>query len=63
MMMIHYGACYYPEHWTGEQAKSHIPLMQKAGFNVVRMGEFAWSKFEPEPGRYRLPHTALSETS
>jgi len=54
MMMIHYGACYYPEHWTGEQAKSHIPLMQKAGFNVVRMGEFAWSKFEPEPGRYRF---------
>jgi len=52
--MLYYGACYYPEHWTAEQAKNHIPLMQKAGINVVRMGEFAWCKFEPEAGRYRF---------
>ncbi len=52
--MLHYGACYYPEHWTAEQAKHHIPLMQKAGINVVRMGEFAWCKFEPEAGRYKF---------
>lgn len=52
--MLFYGACYYPEHWTTEQAKQHIPLMQKAGINVVRMGEFAWCKFEPEQGRYRF---------
>jgi beta-galactosidase len=52
--MLYYGACYYPEHWTAEQAKNHIPLMQKAGINVVRMGEFAWSKFEPELGRYKF---------
>ncbi|HPC15158.1 MAG TPA: beta-galactosidase [Candidatus Hydrogenedentes bacterium] len=52
--MLRYGACYYPEHWTAEQARQHIPLMQKAGINVVRMGEFAWCKFEPEPGRYKF---------
>ena len=52
--MLYYGACYYPEHWTAEQAKKHIPLMKKAGFNVVRMGEFAWCKFEPDQGRYRF---------
>jgi len=50
--MLHYGACYYPEQWTAEQAKDHIPLMRRAGITVVRMGEFAWSRFEPEMGRY-----------
>lgn len=52
--MLYYGTCYYPEHWTAEQAKQHIPLMKKAGINVVRMAEFAWCKFEPEAGRYRF---------
>jgi beta-galactosidase len=54
LIMLLHGACYYPEHWTAEQARHHIPLMQKAGINVVRMGEFAWFKFEPEMGRYRF---------
>lgn len=52
--MLRYGACYYPEHWTTDQASQHIHLMQKAGINVVRMGEFAWCKFEPEQGKYRF---------
>ncbi|HQK77459.1 MAG TPA: beta-galactosidase, partial [Candidatus Hydrogenedentes bacterium] len=52
--MMYFGACYYPEHWTPKQAKDHIPLMKQAGINVVRMGEFAWSRFEPEQGRYRF---------
>jgi beta-galactosidase len=52
--MLYYGACYYPEHWTPEQAKDHVAYMRKAGINVVRMGEFAWSKFEPEAGRYKF---------
>lgn len=51
--MMYHGVCYYPEHWTAEQAKQHIPMMQRAGINVVRMGEFAWCKFEPEQGRFR----------
>ena len=52
--MVYFGACYYPEHWTERQARKHIPLMRKAGFNVVRMGEFAWAMFEPEPDRYEF---------
>ncbi len=52
--MLYYGACYYPEHWTAAQAKDHIGLMKKARINVVRMGEFAWCKFEPEQGRFRF---------
>ena len=52
--MLHYGACYYPEHWTAEQAKNDISLMHKAGLNVVRMGEFAWSRFEVDAGRYKF---------
>jgi beta-galactosidase len=27
-------------------------MMAECNFNVVRVGEFAWSAFEPEPGRY-----------
>jgi beta-galactosidase len=27
-------------------------MMAECGFNVVRMGEFAWSRFEPRPGHY-----------
>lgn len=52
--MLYHGACYYPEHWTAEQARQHKPLMQKAGFNVVRMGEFAWCKFQPDQGRFKF---------
>jgi beta-galactosidase len=52
--MFYHGACYYPEHWTPEQARQHIPLMQKAGFNVVRMAEFAWNKFQPDQGRFKF---------
>ncbi|MBZ0309426.1 MAG: beta-galactosidase, partial [Anaerolineae bacterium] len=27
-------------------------LMREAGLSVVRVGEFAWDKFEPQPGKY-----------
>ena len=27
-------------------------MMAEAGFNVVRLAEFAWSKMEPEEGRF-----------
>ncbi|MBI4556814.1 MAG: beta-galactosidase [Candidatus Hydrogenedentes bacterium] len=52
--MLYYGVGYSPEYWTAEQAQDHPSLMRKAGLNVVRMGEFAWSRFEPESGRYRF---------
>ncbi len=48
------GAAYYPEQWPEEYWKEDIRLMREAGFNTVRMGDFAWSTLEPEEGRYEL---------
>ncbi|HOZ46979.1 MAG TPA: beta-galactosidase [Candidatus Hydrogenedentes bacterium] len=50
--MFRYGVCYYPEHWNAKQAEHHLSLMRKAQINVVRMGEFAWCRFEPDEGQY-----------
>lgn len=47
-----FGACYYPEHWERSQWAEHGRLMREAGFNTVRMGDFAWSILEPEEGRF-----------
>lgn len=49
---IHLGAAFYPEHWTKEDWAEDIRLMKAAGFTVVRMGEFAWSRFEPQEGKF-----------
>jgi beta-galactosidase len=52
--MIFFGADYYPEHWPEERWNEDAQLMAKAGFNVVRMAEFAWSKMEMREGEYRF---------
>jgi beta-galactosidase len=49
---MYFGADYYPEHWPQERWETDAQLMQQAGINIVRMGEFAWSLFEPQEGRY-----------
>ena len=48
--MQYCGAAYFPEAWPKERWDRDIELMQQANFNVVRMGEFAWSRFEPREG-------------
>ncbi|MEM9999851.1 MAG: beta-galactosidase [Pseudomonadota bacterium] len=45
------GTCYYPEHWPRDQWALDAALMVEAGLSVVRIGEFAWSRLEPDPGR------------
>ena len=50
--MFYYGADYYPEHWPEERWPEDARLMREAGFNVVRLAEFAWSKMEPSEGQY-----------
>lgn len=45
-----YGAAYYPEHWERKHWARDAKLMKQAGFNVVRVGEFAWWNFEPREG-------------
>ncbi|NLU42812.1 MAG: beta-galactosidase [Firmicutes bacterium] len=48
----YYGAAYYPEDWPLEQIDDDIALMKDAGMNVMRIGEFAWSRMEPVEGQY-----------
>ncbi len=50
--MMYYGACYYPEHWPQERWARDARMMKEAGFNVVRMAEFAWAVMEPAEGQY-----------
>jgi len=45
--MFYFGAAYYPEHWPEKTWIDDIRLMRKAGMNVVRLGEFAWSTLQP----------------
>ncbi|WP_046176277.1 beta-galactosidase [Domibacillus indicus] len=47
---LYHGACFYPELWDEKTIAEDIELMKKTGINVVRIGEFAWSKMEPEEG-------------
>ncbi|GAB4354059.1 MAG: beta-galactosidase [Oricola sp.] len=46
------GVCYYPEHWPRERWEIDARMMAEAGITRVRIGEFAWSRIEPEPGQY-----------
>lgn len=50
--MFHFGVDYYPDQWPEARWAEDARLMQAAGFNVVRMAEFAWALLEPEAGRY-----------
>lgn len=45
------GVCYYPEHWPEQVWAEDAARMAEAGIEWVRIGEFAWSRMEPEPGR------------
>ena len=46
------GCCYYPEHWPEALWAEDARRMRAMGLELVRIGEFAWSRIEPEPGRY-----------
>jgi beta-galactosidase len=46
------GTCFYPEHWPEEIWAEDAARMAALGLTWVRIGEFAWSRLEPEPGRY-----------
>ena len=46
------GTSYYPEWWQPEEWETDFAQMAALGLNTVRMGEFAWAAFEPEPGKF-----------
>ncbi|MEH7830163.1 beta-galactosidase [Gemmobacter denitrificans] len=45
------GVCYYPEHWPEAQWAEDAARMADLGLTWVRIGEFAWSRLEPQPGQ------------
>ena len=46
------GTCYYPEHWPENSWAEDARRMAAIGLKQVRIGEFAWSRIEPEPGQF-----------
>lgn len=48
------GSAWYPEGWPEEVWAEDLRLMKAHGANVVRIGEYAWSRMEPEEGRYDM---------
>jgi beta-galactosidase len=51
---MYFGVQYYPEHWPEARWAQDAEMMQRAGVNTVRMGEFAWSALEPQEGQYNF---------
>ncbi|WNO54101.1 beta-galactosidase [Stakelama saccharophila] len=48
------GSAWYPEQWPEERWADDLRLMKGHGANVVRIGEFAWSRMEPREGEYDM---------
>lgn len=48
------GVDYYPEHWDRSLWTSDADLMQETGVKLVRMGEFAWCRFEPVENEFHF---------
>ncbi|MEM1373397.1 MAG: beta-galactosidase [Pseudomonadota bacterium] len=46
------GVCYYPEQWPRDMWADDAAEMAANGLSWVRIGEFAWSRVEPEPERF-----------
>ncbi len=53
-MMIQLGAAYYPELWDPAELASDIEKCKEYGLRLLRVGEFAWGRMEPEEGRFEL---------
>ena len=46
------GTYYYPEHWDRSQWDRDIKKVAELDFDFIHFGEFAWSRMEPEDGKY-----------
>ena len=51
---FHLGADYYPEHFPLAEVSRDAALMKADGLNIVRMGDFAWAKMQPDNHTYTL---------
>jgi beta-galactosidase len=50
------GTAYYPEHWDKSLWEEDILRMQEHGISLVRIGDFAWSKYEYEEGVFTIDY-------
>ena len=48
------GTAWYPEQWPESRWEQDLELMRNAGIRMVRIGEFAWSRMEPQEGQFDL---------
>ena len=46
------GVCYYPEHWPEQDWADDAAQMRALGLRCVRIGEFAWSRLEPQRDQF-----------
>lgn len=46
------GVDYYPEQWDSALMEADMDRILELGCNVIRIGEFAWHRMEPEEGRF-----------
>lgn len=51
---LRYGGDYNPEQWPRDVWTEDVRLMQDAGVNLVTLGVFSWSTYEPRPGAREL---------
>jgi beta-galactosidase len=49
---MYFGAAYYPEHRDPARWTEDLDRMAEAQVNALRVGEFAWKRFEPGAGEY-----------
>ncbi|MBO7677689.1 MAG: beta-galactosidase [Erysipelotrichaceae bacterium] len=50
--MKYLGVDYYPEQWGMELVDEDLDNIVELGANLIRIGDFAWDRFEPEDGVY-----------
>lgn len=48
------GASWYPEMWPESKWLEDLKLMKEIGFNITRLFEFAWHKFQPSPNKFNI---------
>lgn len=54
MKRLYHGAAFYPELWDEKTILQDIEKMKETGINIVRIGEFWWSKLEKNQGEIEI---------
>ena len=50
--MRYLGVDYYPEQWGLDLLDEDLKNIVELGANLIRIGDFAWDRFEPKEGEY-----------